>query len=176
MPTFNQDNSFTQVTAILDSDGNELFETVGILGLSAASSIAYPQHTLENGVTISDHAIKLQDRLTIRAVLSPVDYVEVYRRIKNALQENTLFIIQTKVEIYSNMVIATLPHEEDRKDTVMLNLDFIEQQFQFPTVGILPLSAVANPADSDTVKGGNKQPAESDGTLLLQAGRSLGFL
>lgn len=165
MPSFFRDNSFEPVTAILDEDGNQIFDTVGIIAVSAGSSILYPQHTLENGVVISDHAIHNQDRVSLRCVLDPDDYVEVYRAIKKAFRSNTRFIIQTKVEAYSGLYIESLPHEEDAKNTVMLNLDFVEQRFQSPGVDTLPLSEVDDPADSDTTDTGNRRP-ERTGTVL----------
>lgn len=166
MGLFFGDNSAQPVTSILDSGGNQIFETVGLFGLSADSAIAYPQHTLENGVNISDHSIRLQDRVSVRCMLDPVDYVEVYRRIKKAFNENASFIVQTKVETYTNLYIENLPHEEDAKNTVALTLDFLEQRFQSPTVGSLPPEEVSNPADSDTVSSGNKQPTQPSGTAL----------
>lgn len=161
MATFLDDNSFAPVTAILDSGGNQIFETIGVIGISAASSVAYPQHTLENGVNISDHSIRLQDRVSLRCILDPDDYVEVYRRLKRAFRQRASFIIQTKVETYTNLYIENLPHEEGAKNTVFLALELLEQRFQSPTIGTLPISEVANPADSDTRSAGNKQPSEA---------------
>lgn len=158
---FFEDNSFAPVTAILASDGSQIFETVGILGVSAASNKTYAQHTLENGVTITDHVIDQPDRVTLRCILHPDDYVEVYRRIKTAFNNNTSFIIQTKVETYSNLYIESLPHEEDAKTTVALNLDFVQQRFQRARVDSLPVSEVANVADADTSSSGNKSAAET---------------
>jgi hypothetical protein len=157
MASYLEDNSFAPVTAVLDSGGNQIFETVGILQVSASSNTAYPQHTLENGVTISDHSIRLQDQVALRCILDPDDYVEVYRRIKRAFRQNAAFIIQTKVETYTNMYMQSLPHEEGAKNTVSLIMEFLEQRFQSPNVGTLPLSSVANPADSDSRNSGNKQ-------------------
>lgn len=170
MPAYLDDNSFAPVTAILDSGGNQIFETVGILGVTAASSVAYPQHTLENGVNITDHRIRLQDRVTLSCVLDPDDYIEVYRRVKKAFNESAAFIIQTKVETYTNLYIENLPHDEDAKNTVTLNLEFLEQRFQFPSADSLPESEVANAADSDTRNAGNKQgqdASQQEATTVL---------
>lgn len=156
---FIEDNSFAPVTAILDSEGSHVFETAGILGVSAASSKAYAQHTLENGSPITDHVIDLPDRLTLRCILNPDDYIEVYRRIKRAFRQNTAFIVQTKVDTYSNLYIEALPHEEDRKNTVALSLDFVQQRFQSASISSLPPSSVANQADTDTRSSGNKRGA-----------------
>jgi hypothetical protein len=161
MANFLDDNSFAPVTAILDSGGNQIFETVGVLSLSAASSKVYPQHTLENGVAITDHEFDLQDRVTLRCVLSPDDYVDVYQRIKKAFRQSVAFIIQTKVETYSNLYIETLPHEEDAKNTVLLSLDFVQQRFQSVRIDTLPSSSVANQADSDSQNAGNKRPSDT---------------
>lgn len=168
MGLFFGDNSYAPVTSILDENGDQIFETVGILGLSAASSVAYPQHTLENGVAMSDHVIRLQDRVSLRCVLNPDDYIEVYQQIKKLFRENTAFIIQTKTDTYSNLYIENLPHEEDAKNTVSLNLDFVEQMFQSPVVDTLPESEVENPADSDTKQAGNKQAQDVDNKTYLQ--------
>lgn len=157
---FLDDNSFAPVTAILDSGGNQIFETVGILGVSAASSKVYAQHTLENGATITDHVIDMPDRVSLRCLLNPDDYVEVYRRIKKAFNQNASFIIQTKVETYTNLYIESLPHEEDRKTTVALSLDFVQQRFQSARVDSLPPESVANPADADSQQAGNKRGQE----------------
>lgn len=157
---FIDDNSFAPVTAILDSAGSQVFETAGIIGVSAASSKVYAQHTLENGAPISDHSFDLPDQLTLRCILDPDDYIEVYRRIKRAFSQNTAFIIQTKVDTYSNMYIEALPHEEDRKNTIALSLDFVQQRFQRASITSLPASSVANLADSDTRSSGNKRGSE----------------
>ena len=101
-------------------------------------------------------------------MLDPGDYVEVYRRIKRAFNERTAFIIQTKVETYTKMYLDALPHEEDRKTTITLALEFIQQRFQSPRIDELPVTEVENPSDADTQNAGDKrgQEVENKTTLL----------
>ena len=82
---FEADNSDVPVSAILDADGNQLFTTLGIMSLSCSSSKSYAQHELENGENMTDHAIDLQDRVNVTVILSPDDYIAVYREIKTYL-------------------------------------------------------------------------------------------
>lgn len=159
MAIFLEDNAVSPVTALLSSSGDQLFENLGILELEAASSKAYAQHTLENGVTIADHVVRLQDRVSLRCIFSPAEFTEIYRRIKRLYEANTSFIIQTKVAIYSNMYIESLPHREDNRDTIAINLEFVEQQFQSSRVTTLTTGNTSNPSDSDTQQTGNKQPS-----------------
>ena len=70
-------NESEPVVAILDEDGNQIFETIGILGLSAKPSNKYAEHPLEDGTIISDHKIVQQHRINVKVVLNPDDYVDV---------------------------------------------------------------------------------------------------
>lgn len=172
---FEADNSDVPVSAILDADGNQLFTTLGIMSLSCSSSKSYAQHELENGENMTDHAIDLQDRVNVTVILSPDDYIAVYREIKNLFNERTNFTIQSRVEIYTNMFLETMPHDESAAmvNTVALQLPFVKQKIGKTEFKTLPPQQVANQSDADTVDSGNKQPQEARTVLTKLFG---GFL
>jgi len=169
---------FELVTAIFDSEGNQLFETMGILSVSPSPSNTYAQHTLEDGTVVGDNKIVNQNRLALKAILSPDDYVEVYQAIKAADLASTNFTIQTRVDTYSNMYIESRPHEESSRisNTVAMVINFKEQIFTGVTTSALPASKVKNPSNADTTNSGTKQAeaeTSASGSKLFQLSESI---
>lgn len=167
MTTFEDQNAVEPVTALFDEDGNQLFSTAGILSMSVSSSNQFAQHTLENGVVISDNKIKLQNKITVKAIPSPEDYKTVYQDIKAADNDNTKFTIQSRVDTYDNMYIESRSHEESSKisNTIALIINFIEQQYVGVTTTVLTSSQVKTAADADTTVSGTKVPDTSTSSL-----------
>ena len=169
MALFYEQNEDEPVTALFDENGDQLFPTMGILSLSASPSNQFAQHTLENGLVVSDNKIKLQDRVVVKAILSPDDYKDVYQAIKEADNNDTVFTIQTRVDTYDNMYIESRPYEESSSiaNTIAVIITFIEQQFVGVKTGRLPASKVKNSADADTANSGTKLPKD-DSSLLFR--------
>ena len=166
MPFF-LNNEYTPVTALFDEEGNQIFETVGILSLAASPSNKFAEHTLEDGTVISDNKTRLQDRVSIQAILSPDDFEAVYQKLKEADRNDVKFTVQTRVDSYDNMYLESYPYEESSRivGTIALNINFVEQQFVGVKTGTLPESKVKNPADTDTVDSGAKLPQNDASSL-----------
>ena len=177
MPIFFENES-DPVTALFDDEGNQLFETVGILELSASPSNTFAEHTLEDGKVVIDNKIENRIPITVSAILSPEDFKEVYARIKEADKNNTIFTIQTRVDTFYNMYIDSYPYSESSRiaNTIAISINFIEQKFVRSLVENLPPEKVNNQADADTVDTGAKLPAAESSTTLLDGLRSLGLL
>ena len=158
----------SEVTALFDQEGNHIFSSVGILSLSADQQNQFAEHTLEDGTVVSDNKIKLQDRITIQAVLSPDDYVNTFKKLQEASNNDDKFTIQTRVATYTDMYIESIPYEESSKlmGTISLNISFVEQQFVGVKSESLPPQKVKNPADTDTINSGTKLPKVDRGTIL----------
>ena len=168
MPDF-FDNEKEPVTALFDENGNQLFETVGILELSASPSNTYAEHTLEDGRVVVDNKIINRVPITVAAILSPDDFKAVYAKIKEADKNNTTFTIQTRVDTFYNMYIDSYPWSESSAiaNTIAININFIEQQFVEVKTTTLPPEKVKNPSDADSVNSGEKLPAATESTVLL---------
>lgn len=162
------ENEKEPVTALFDSDGNQLFETMGILELSASPSNTYAEHTVEDGRVIIDNKIVNRVPVTVSAILSPEDFKQVYARLKEADKNNTVFTIQSRVDTYANMYIESYPYSESAaiSNTIAININFIEQQFATVKTTSLPASKVKNAADADDVDTGDKLPTEAPSTTL----------
>ena len=162
------ENEKEPVTALFDQDGNQLFETIGILEMSAAPSNTFAEHTLEDGRVVIDNKIENRVPITVSAVLSPDDFKQVYARIKEADKNSTRFTIQNRVDTFDNMYIESYPYSESSAiaNTIAININFIEQQFVEIKTTSLPTSKVKNQADADNVDSGAKLPAEAPSTTL----------
>lgn len=158
------------VTAILSEDGAQLFSTAKILKVSTSPTNTYAQHTIEDGTVVADDKIRNQLRISMSIVLSGDDYTEVYKDIKNASDNNTKFIIQTRVDSYDNMYIEAYPSEESAAifDTISLTIDFVEQMIGTVVTETLSASDVAQPADVDTTNRGEQLPKEVSNETTLQ--------
>ena len=162
------DNDVSPVTALFDEDGNQLFETVGILELSASPSNTYAEHTLEDGKVVIDNKIINRIPVSVNAVLSPEDFKSVYAKLKEADKNNTKFTVQTRVDTFYNMYIDSYPWVENASisNTIAITINFTEQQFVEAKTTTLPPQKVKNPPDADTVNSGEKNPVKSSTTLL----------
>ncbi len=166
--SFFSSNSTEPVTALFDSDGNQLFETVVILEMSTSPSNTFAEHTLEDGTVVSDNKIKNQTRINVTAILSPDDFKEAYAKLKAADNNNTKFTIQNRVDTFDSMYIEAYPYSESSRiaNTIAININFVEQKFADVKTGDLPASKVNNASDADPVDSGTKLPQEKTTTLL----------
>ncbi|AUG84960.1 hypothetical protein MAELSTROM_41 [Pseudoalteromonas phage Maelstrom] len=171
------DNAIEPVTALFDEDGNQLFETLGILELSTSPSNTYAEHVLEDGEVVADNKIENQVRISVNAIFSPDDFKDAYAKLKEADKNDTNFTIQTRVDTFQNMYIESYPHNESAAiaNTIAININFVEQQFGDVKTTTLPPSKVKNQADADTVNSGEKLPKEPS-TALLDLLGSAGIL
>ena len=177
MPIFFE-NEKNPVTALFDEDGNQLFETIGILELSASPSNTFAEHTLEDGKVVIDNKIINRVPVTVAAILSPDDFKAVYAKIKEADKNNTVFTIQTRVDTFYNMYIDSYPYSESSRiaNTIAININFMEQQFSEAKTTSLPPEKVKNQPDADTVDTGEKLPIEQTTTVLSDLLTSAGIL
>lgn len=174
---FFEQNEDEPVTALFDEDGNQIFETIGILSLSVGQTSVFAEHTLEDGTVVSDNKIILQGRVNGQVVLDSADYVEVYKKLKDAYINTVRFTVQTRVDSYDNMYLESLPYEESSKisGTIAMAISFVEQQFVEVKTGTLPPAKVKAPQNADTVDSGTKLP-QSNQTTLQKISSSLGGL
>lgn len=177
MPIFFENES-EPVTALFDEEGNQLFETVGILEMSTSPSNTFAEHTLEDGRVVIDNKIINRVPISVTAILSPDDFKQAYAKIKEADTNNTRFTIQNRVDTFNDMYIESYPYSESSAiaNTIAIVINFIEQQFVEVRVENLPPVKVKNQTDADTVDSGEKLPVAQPSTTLLDVLTSTGIL
>lgn len=128
------------------------------------------EHPAENGVLISDHHIINQVEIELALMIASPFYGSTYQQIRSAFLEGTLLTVQTRTGVYTNMVVADLPHEEsaDVYDAVTMGLH-LKQVIFVPDPSTY---APVDPNNTDTVQSG----LQSAGTLTTQAVAGAGAL
>lgn len=154
----NYQNFTSDSVAIFKSDFTQAFSKARPLNLAVALNSKVMTHPLEDGSQVSDHIIKELTQLEISLLLSSSDYLSVYQDIKNAYEKNELFSIQTKTDIFNDMVIQKIPQTQTPNlyNALQINLSFIE----FRKVKAIVRSGIGTPRkakDSNTANTGKQQ-------------------
>lgn len=160
-------NATTPVSALLDSAGNQILETSGIMTIQVNLSKSYSEHTLENRQVVTDNVTDNQNLINITIILDGSNYRSEYEKIKTLFDEETNFTVQTKLDTYDNMYIRAMPRDEgpNMMGTVALSFDMVEQQIVGSSTSTLSDEEVAAVADQATVDAGQKTTSETTTVL-----------
>lgn len=114
------------------------------------------EHPAESGVMIPDHHIINAIEIDLPLMISSDFYSSVYQQITAAFYEGTLLTVQTRVGVFTNMYIVSLPHKEspDIYDAITLALHLKQMLFVTSSTAYAP----EEPVDSDTVQNGQQSP------------------
>ena len=144
------------VVGIFDSQSlGQLFINARPLKAGVRPTSQLMNRPAETGVLLSDHKIINQVEIELPLMISQDYYGAVYQQIKTAFRDSTLLIVQTRTDVYPNMVIQDMPHAEtpDIYDSVVVTLKLKEVLFA-------PAPSTYDPVDetnSDTVQSGQQQ-------------------
>lgn len=159
----------SDMVAIFNS---ETFEQVFVKARPVEASIKMSSkvmtHPLEDGSSVSDHQIFDLIGVDISFLLSTDDYVSVYQSIKTAYEKSILFTIQTKTDVYENMLIQQMPRKESANmfNGVGLNISFIE----FKKIKATISRGIGTPRHSKDAKNqnsGKQQGTQKQNSSLL---------
>ena len=145
------------VVGIFDDSFEQLFLGATIMSAEINDTSKLMTHPLEDGSSVSDHQVFNLKSIKIPLIISSDDFVTVFQDIDKAYKKNTLFTIQTKVNIYKNMVIESKPHSESVLGGVRMVLSFTE----FRTAGTAVKIKPKYPKDGDTKKSGNQSGTDA---------------
>lgn len=159
------------VVAVFDQNFNQVFSQAIPMKAVIKPVAKTMEHPVETGVTITDHIIFLPIEIELNMMLTGIggvvgfltgstNYQSVYAQINSLFKAGTLLTVQTKTATYANMIIESIPHDEDpdRWDTVPLALKLRQVQFVQAQFATLPPSSVRNPANASTQQLGQVQP------------------
>jgi hypothetical protein len=147
---------FHDTVGVFTSDFNQVFRAARIVDADVDEPAMLMEHPLETGATVTDHRIIKQVKIELSIVLQSRDYKNVYEEIKRIFLAGDLLSVQTRATVYTNQVIAELPHREDPQvyDALTVGLKFKQILFANAKFNVTPKS----PSDSDTVTRGQVQP------------------
>lgn len=147
--------STTDAVAVYTQGYTQVFPRARILKATIDEPSKTMEHPLETGAIITDHRIILPIRIELVMILQSADYLNAYRQMKQLFLNATLLSVQTKATVYTNQLIAELPHEEDpdKFDALSVLLKFKQVLFATSIFSISP----QNPQNSSTTNRGQQQ-------------------
>ena len=156
------------VTAIFDSEGNQLFSTATLIKASISPSNTFAQHAIEDGSVVADNKIVNQIRMSVTVILNSDDYQSAYKDIKSASVGTVMLNVQTRVDTFPNMYIESYPSEESAAmfDTTSVVLNLVEQITGTVITRKLAPADVKASADVDTENRGEQLPKPDNKTNL----------
>jgi len=151
----------TDNVALFDSNYNQvLLNAIPMKSLTHPSS-RIMEHPLETGQIISDYKIILPVEIVIPFIITAQYYRDTYAEITNLYNNSELLVVQTRVSIYSNMVITELPDEE-RPDM----FDVITLELHMKQVLLVQAASNFSPADPTQVNTQNSGQQSATPTTL----------
>lgn len=149
--------------AIFDQNFQQLFALARPIKATVKEAAKLMEHPLETGSTFIDHTIILPVEVELSLIPTYGEYRNVYEAMRQAFRNRDLLVVQTKTGTYDNLLIESMPHEEDPEmyDTVTIAVTLREVQLIQAQFNKLPLNRVRNPANSSTVDKGQQRPTES---------------
>lgn len=150
----------------------QMFEAARPMKATVRETSKIMQHPVETGNTLSDHHIINPTEIEIPLILSSQDYSGTFTQIRQAFLNATLLSVKTRVGVYSDMIIADMPHEEDADmyDVITIGLHLKQAIFILPgTTNPVPNFQPLNPINSDTVISGLKSAVAISSSVLRAA-------
>lgn len=153
------------VVGIYDNDTfDQLFSTARPIKANISRIAKIMEHPIETGSVVQDFMIIQPVEIELSLMLaSDGEYQAVYQAIKGYFLTGTQVSIQTKADVFPNMLIQAMPHEEtgDMFDTIPLALKLRQVQQVLVQYQALNSKQVAQPADQSTINAGAQQPQQS---------------
>lgn len=152
------------VVGIYDNDTfDQLFNDARPMKANITRSRKVMEHPIESGSLVQDFAITMPVEIELSLILTTDEYQAVYQQIKGYFLTGTQVSIQTKADVFPDMLIQAMPHEESAEMFDVIPLALKLRQIQQVTVQYQALtqSNVVNTADQSTVNTGTQQPQQS---------------
>jgi len=111
------------------------------------------EHPLETGAVIVDHRIILPKTIEVSTIAQAEDYKNVYRELKKLFLNGTILAVQSRADVYTNLIISEIPHEEDPTMYDALAIAIRLKEVLFAGSSSTTISPI-NPIDSATVTRG----------------------
>jgi len=137
------------------------------------------EHPAEIGITLTDHHIINPVEIDIPLIVSSEFYAATFSQIRQNFIGATPLAVKTRVGVYSDMIIADMPHEEDsdKFDVITINLHLKQVIYAVPGNGTIPGGTVTNyqplAADNSNTQASGLQQASTLGTQLLTSAGSI---
>jgi hypothetical protein len=155
------------------TDFGQMFADARPMKATVRETSRVMDHPVETGVVLADHHIINPVEIDIPLIISAQFYAQTFSQIRQAFINATALSVKTRVGIYSDMIIADMPHEEepDMYDVITVGLHLKQVIYVVPVAGggTLVNFQPADPLNSDTTASGLQSAVALAGKGLTAA-------
>lgn len=149
---------YIDVVGVYDTDFKQVFPDAVPIKATINEEATFFKHPIEDSTTRTDHVIFNPVTVGLSVFLTGAQYRDIYSQIKQLFRDQAQLIVKTKTDVYENMYIQSMPHDEEpgSVDSVIMAISLNETKFSQTTVEFLPVDQ----NDTDTVDRGQQEPIE----------------
>ena len=148
--------------ALYTDGGQEVLADAAIISCKVNDQSKLMEHPIESGAKISDHKVFEPRSMELTVALTSDGYDTEYAELFDLYRECAILSLQTKVQVYNNLQIASIPHEE--KVTTMNRLIFnisLKEAIVVTPQFVASQTSYKKPADKPTAQVGQQQKKKS---------------
>lgn len=133
-----------------------------IMGVSVQETSTATKYKVEDGTNRNDHIVHNPTEIVMRFTLAG-EVSQLFNSIKQTYTNRDLVTVQTRTDVYADMIVTEIPQEQPgaATDAVMLDVRLSEWREVVPEYGELTQAKVAKPEQSSTVKRGSQATTET---------------
>ena len=148
---------------ILDNETLQpLWTGSDIMDVQVQETSAVTKYKVEDGTNRNDHIVHNPTEIMMRFTLAG-EVSQLFNAIKQTYTNRDLVTVQTRTDVYADMIVTEIPQEQSGAvmDAVTLDIRLSEWREVVPEYGELTQLNVANPDQSSTVKRGSQATSET---------------
>ena len=150
-------STVVDTVGVFTQDFTQVFPLARPIKATVKETAKVMDHPLETGATITDHRIINPVEIELSMIVPSIAYQGIYDTIKQYFLNSTLLVVQTKSGVYTNQIIASLPHEENPETFSVLTMALTLKQVIFANTQ--SVQGVQSPRNTNTVDRGAQQAA-----------------
>lgn len=133
-----------------------------IMDVQVQETSTVTKYAVEDGTNRNDHIVHNPTEIMMRFTLAG-DVSQLFNDIKQTYTERALVTVQTRTDVYADMIVTEIPQDQTgaAMDAVTLDVRISEWREVVPEYGELTQAKVAKPEQSSTVIRGSQATTET---------------
>lgn len=143
-------------------DGEEVLADASIISCRVDDQSKLMEHPIESGAKISDHKVFEPRSIELTIALTSNGYASEYRQLFNLYRDCTIMKLQTKAQVYNNLQIESIPHEEkvETMNRMIFNLK-LKEAIVVTAQFVAAVTQKRRAPDKPTVEAGQQEKKKS---------------
>lgn len=103
---------FKNKTVAVFANNIEVLENCAIISCDVQEQSQIMEHPIEDGATIADFKVFKPTQITLKIALNAEDYDTEFMELDALYRNCEMLTVQTKTQLYENLQIVSIPHDE----------------------------------------------------------------